>query len=61
MFFETIQGEGGVNPMRADYLRQLRALCDERGWLMMIDEVQCGMGRTCKWFAHQRAGILPET
>ncbi|GAB2731710.1 aspartate aminotransferase family protein [Melaminivora jejuensis] len=60
VFFETIQGEGGVNPMRAEYLRQLRALCDERGWLMMIDEVQCGMGRTGKWFAHQWAGILPD-
>ncbi len=60
VFFETIQGEGGVNPMRADYLRQLRALCDERGWLMMIDEVQCGMGRTGTWFAHQWAGILPD-
>ena len=60
VFFETIQGEGGVNPMRAEYLRQLRALCDERGWLMMIDEVQCGMGRTGKWFAHQWAGIQPD-
>ncbi|AVP57339.1 aspartate aminotransferase family protein [Pulveribacter suum] len=60
VFFETIQGEGGVNPMRADYLRELRALCDERGWLMMIDEVQCGMGRTGQWFAHQWAGILPD-
>ena len=60
VFFETIQGEGGVNPMRADYLRQLRQLCDERGWLMMIDEVQCGMGRTGKWFAHQWAGIVPD-
>ncbi|SDM53361.1 acetylornithine aminotransferase [Oryzisolibacter propanilivorax] len=60
VFFETIQGEGGVNPMRADYLRELRALCDERGWLMMIDEVQCGMGRTGKWFAHQWAGIVPD-
>ena len=60
VFFETIQGEGGVNPMRAEYLRQLRQLCDERDWLMMIDEVQCGMGRTGKWFAHQWAGILPD-
>ena len=60
VFFETIQGEGGVNPMRAEYLQQLRQLCDERGWLMMIDEVQCGMGRTGKWFAHQWAGILPD-
>ena len=60
VFFETIQGEGGINPMRAEYLRQVRALCDERDWLMMIDEVQCGMGRTGKWFAHQWAGIKPD-
>jgi acetylornithine/N-succinyldiaminopimelate aminotransferase len=60
VFFETIQGEGGVNPMRADYLRQVRRLCDERGWLLMIDEVQCGMGRTGKWFAHQWADIVPD-
>ncbi|MCO5105318.1 MAG: aspartate aminotransferase family protein [Burkholderiaceae bacterium] len=60
VFFETIQGEGGVNPMRVEYLQQLRQLCDERQWLMMIDEVQCGMGRTGKWFAHQWAGIVPD-
>ncbi|MFC7433919.1 aspartate aminotransferase family protein [Hydrogenophaga bisanensis] len=60
VFFETIQGEGGINPMRAEYLRQVRALCDERDWLMMIDEVQCGMGRTGKWFAHQWADIKPD-
>ena len=60
VFFETIQGEGGINPMRLDYLKQLRTLCDERGWLMMIDEVQCGMGRTGKWFAHQWADIVPD-
>ncbi|MEZ5662840.1 MAG: aspartate aminotransferase family protein [Burkholderiaceae bacterium] len=60
VFFETIQGEGGINPMRAEYLRQVRSLCDERDWLMMIDEVQCGMGRTGKWFAHQWAGIKPD-
>ncbi|MDP1967905.1 MAG: aminotransferase class III-fold pyridoxal phosphate-dependent enzyme, partial [Burkholderiaceae bacterium] len=47
-------------PMRIDYLQQLRRLCDERNWLMMIDEVQCGMGRTGKWFAHQWAGIKPD-
>ena len=57
VFFETIQGEGGVNPMRADYLQQVRQLCDQNDWLMMIDEVQCGVGRTGKWFAHQWAGI----
>jgi acetylornithine aminotransferase len=60
VFLETIQGEGGVNPMRVEYLQQVRKLCDERNWLLMIDEVQCGMGRTGKWFAHQWAGILPD-
>ncbi|MEI8325911.1 MAG: aspartate aminotransferase family protein [Betaproteobacteria bacterium] len=60
VFFETIQGEGGIHPMHIEYLRQLRQLCDERDWLMMIDEVQCGMGRTGKWFAHQWAGIVPD-
>jgi acetylornithine aminotransferase len=43
-----------------DYLRQLRELCDQRDWLLMVDEVQCGMGRTGKWFAHQWAGIVPD-
>ncbi len=60
VFFEAIQGEGGVNPFRIEYMQQLRKLCDARGWLMMIDEVQCGMGRTGKWFAHQWAGIVPD-
>jgi acetylornithine/N-succinyldiaminopimelate aminotransferase len=60
VFFEAIQGEGGVNPMSGEYLQQVRALCDERDWLLMIDEVQCGMGRTGKWFAHQWAGIKPD-
>ena len=60
VFFEAIQGEGGVNPISIDYLKAVRALCDERDWLLMIDEVQCGMGRTGKWFAHQWAGILPD-
>jgi acetylornithine/N-succinyldiaminopimelate aminotransferase len=60
VFFETIQGEGGINPMRADYLQKVRQLCDQKDWLLMIDEVQCGMGRTGKWFAHQWAGIVPD-
>ena len=60
VFFETIQGEGGINPMRTEYLKEVRALCDQQDWLMMIDEVQCGMGRTGKWFAHQWAGIVPD-
>ena len=60
VFVEAIQGEGGVNPLHMDYLRELRGLCDTRDWLLMIDEVQCGMGRTGKWFAHQWAGIVPD-
>jgi len=60
VFFEAIQGEGGVNPAHMDYLKAVRQLCDERDWLLMIDEVQCGMGRTGKWFAHQWAGIVPD-
>jgi len=60
VFLETIQGEAGIVPMRWDYLRQVRALCDQQDWLMMVDEVQCGMGRTGKWFAHQWAGIKPD-
>ncbi len=60
VFLEAVQGEGGVNPMQMDYLRELRAECDARDWLMMVDEVQCGMGRTGKWFAHQWAGIVPD-
>jgi acetylornithine aminotransferase len=60
VFLEVIQGEGGINPTRAEYLRELRTLCNEKNWLLMLDEVQCGMGRTGKWFAHQWAGIVPD-
>ena len=60
VFLETIQGEGGVHAMQAQYLRELRALCDQRDWLLMADEVQCGIGRTGKWFAHQWADIVPD-
>ena len=60
VFLEVIQGEGGVNPASPDYLRAIRRICDERGWLLMLDEVQCGIGRTGKWFAHQWAGIVPD-
>jgi acetylornithine/N-succinyldiaminopimelate aminotransferase len=60
VFFEAIQGEGGVTPMTVDYMQGVRAMCDQHDWLMMIDEVQCGMGRTGKWFAHQWAGIVPD-
>ena len=60
VFLETIQGEGGVNPARWEYLQGLRRACDVHGWLLMLDEVQCGIGRTGKWFAHQWAGIQPD-
>ncbi len=60
VFLETIQGEGGIHAARWDYLRALRQLCDERDWLLMLDEVQCGVGRTGKWFAHQWADIVPD-
>jgi acetylornithine/N-succinyldiaminopimelate aminotransferase len=60
VFLETIQGEGGVNPADISFLQQLRALCDRHDLLFMLDEVQSGMGRTGKWFAHQWAGIVPD-
>ncbi|MFN7663791.1 MAG: aspartate aminotransferase family protein [Inhella sp.] len=60
IFLETIQGEGGINPARIEFLQGLRRVCDERRLLLMLDEVQCGIGRTGKWFAHQWAGIQPD-
>ncbi|WP_428417319.1 aspartate aminotransferase family protein [Methylibium sp.] len=60
VFLEVIQGEGGINPATVPYLQALRRLCDEHDWLLMLDEVQCGIGRTGKWFAHQWAGIQPD-
>ena len=60
VFLEVIQGEGGVLPARNAYLQAVRKLCDDKGWLLMLDEVQCGIGRTGKWFAHQWAGIKPD-
>jgi acetylornithine aminotransferase len=60
VFVEAIQGEGGIQPAHADFLQAARALCDRHGWLLMIDEVQCGTGRTGKWFAHQWAGVEPD-
>lgn len=57
---EPITGEGGIRIPAADYLSELRALCDEHNWLLMLDEIQTGMGRTGRWFAHQHAGIVPD-
>src|SRR5258707_13607909 len=57
---EPIQGEGGINISAMQYLRDLREICDSQGWLLMVDEVQCGLGRTGKWFVYQHAGIKPD-
>jgi acetylornithine/N-succinyldiaminopimelate aminotransferase len=57
---EVLQGEGGIYEARTDYLRELRELCTDKEWFMMIDEVQSGVGRTGKWFAHQWAGVTPD-
>jgi acetylornithine/N-succinyldiaminopimelate aminotransferase len=60
VLLESVQGEGGVNPATADYLQGVRRLCDERGILLMIDEVQTGLARTGRWFGFQHAGIVPD-
>jgi len=60
ILIEPVQGEGGILPLEADYLRGLRELCDRHGILLLMDEIQCGMGRTGKLFAHEWAGIAPD-
>ena len=60
IMLEPIQGEGGVVPARVEFLQLLRQICDDRGLLLIVDEVQTGMGRTGKLFAHQHAGIEPD-
>ena len=60
VFVEPIQGEGGINVSRLEYLRGLKEICDRNQWLFMSDEVQCGLGRTGKWFVNQHAGFLPD-
>jgi acetylornithine/N-succinyldiaminopimelate aminotransferase len=60
VLMEVLQGEGGIHVANLDYLRRLREFCDRKQWLLMIDEVQSGIGRTGKWFAHQWAGISPD-
>jgi acetylornithine/N-succinyldiaminopimelate aminotransferase len=60
VFVEPIQGEGGINVSRLEYLRGLKEICERKEWLFMSDEVQCGLGRTGKWFVYQHAGFLPD-
>ena len=60
VMLEIVQGEGGIHIADVDFQRGLRQLCDEKGWLLVCDEVQCGMGRTGTWFGFQHAGIRPD-
>ncbi|MBA4314267.1 MAG: aspartate aminotransferase family protein [Alcaligenaceae bacterium] len=60
VLLEVLQGEGGINVADTEYLQALRKLCTAKGWLLMIDEVQSGIGRTGKWFGYQHAGIQPD-
>lgn len=60
VLLEMVQGEGGIHVAEPEFQRGLRTLCDEKDWLLMCDEVQCGMGRTGTWFGFQHAGILPD-
>ena len=60
VLLETVQGEGGVRLADVEYLQQVRAICDQNDWLMMIDEIQTGIARTGKWFGFQHAHILPD-
>lgn len=60
IIFETVQGEGGIYPATEDFIRQARALCDERDILLILDEIQCGMGRTGTMYAWQRYGVRPD-
>src|SRR5207237_5192069 len=60
VILETVQGEGGVNPATSEYLQAARRLCDDRGLLLVIDEVQTGLGRTGRWFGFQNFDVAPD-
>lgn len=60
VMFEPIQGEGGITPAAQGYIKGVRDLCDQNNWLMIVDEIQTGIGRTGKWFAHQHEGVTPD-
>jgi len=60
VMLEMIQGEGGIHLASIEYQKGLRQFCDEQGWLLICDEVQCGMGRTGKWFGFEHAGVRPD-
>ena len=60
VIMETVQGEGGIYPVQEDFLKKVRALCDEKDILLILDEIQCGMGRTGYWYAWQKYGVKPD-
>jgi acetylornithine aminotransferase len=60
VLIEVVQGEGGINVLPSEFLLELRQICDAQGWLLMLDEVQTGIGRTGAWFGFQHSGILPD-
>ncbi len=60
ILFETVQGEGGVYPAKESFIKEVRKLCDEKGILLILDEIQCGMGRTGSMFAYQQYGVCPD-
>lgn len=60
IIMETVQGEGGIYPADADFMKQVRALCDEKGILLILDEIQCGMGRTGTMYAYQQYDVMPD-
>jgi len=60
VLIEVVQGEGGVNMLAPDYLTEMRKICDTHGWLLMLDEVQTGIGRTGTWFGFQHSGVMPD-
>ena len=60
IILETVQGEGGIYPAKAEFLKGIRALCDEKDILLILDEIQCGMGRTGSMFAYQQYGVMPD-
>ena len=60
IILETIQGEGGIHPVKMEFIKEIRSICDDQGILLILDEIQCGMGRTGKMFAYQHYGIEPD-
>lgn len=60
IIFETVQGEGGIRPADVEYMRQVRQLCDETGIVLILDEIQCGVGRTGTFFAYEQYGVVPD-